>query len=380
MRILFFSSPLHGHVIPLIPVARAFRDRGDSVALVSAEVLAPLVAAEGIEFLAAGPGAEGVMVEMVRRTGIDPVEAGQTSSPETVAEMFAGVRVDLGYQDSLIHAREFGPDLIVAEALDFVGPVVAAALGVPYATVALGPAVPPEFMDLLIARAARASAEHDLEYRAPDWYLDPCPASLQIEQWQAPRNHFGLRPEPFSAGGSTLPELSQTRERTGRRRVLASFGTLFSDPGLMSALLTSLLALDIEVCVTLGLATAESDFSVHDERVQYVGFTPLAALLDGVDAVLTVGGSGTVLGALSRGLPMVLLPQGADQPINAARVAAVGAGIALPVGPASPDAVAEAVAQVLDKPDYRLAAERMAEEIRALPSAHEIAASLIASI
>ena len=49
-------------------------------------------------------------------------------------------------------------------------------------------------------------------------------------------------------------------------------------------------------------------------------FVPLDRLLTGVSAVVSHGGGGTILAALSRGLPLVLLPRA---PIfhNAQRVA-----------------------------------------------------------
>ena len=40
--------------------------------------------------------------------------------------------------------------------------------------------------------------------------------------------------------------------------------------------------------------------------------------------VVSHGGSGSVVGALAHGLPMVLLPLGADQPQNARRCAELG--------------------------------------------------------
>lgn len=380
MRTLFFSSPLYGHIIPQIPLARAFRDRGDTVAFVTAREFAPLFAAERITLLPAGPTGEGVMEEMVCRTGVDPVEAGQTGSPETVVEMFAGVRVDLGFLDALAHAREFEPDLIVAEALDFVGPMVADALGVPYATMPFGPALPSPFAELFAAEVARACERRGLRCNLPDWYLDPCPPSLQCPDWQAPKGRIGLRPEAFRRDGAAGARAALAGERTGRARVLATFGTLFADTCYINSLLTGLLAQDFEIRLTLGLTAAEADFSGHYDRVEYFGFTPLDQLLDDVDVVLTVGGAGTVLGALSRGLPLVVTPQGADQPINASRVAAAGAGITFPPGRADPGSVAEAVETVLTRPEYRQSAQRIAAEIRELPAADEVADRLAAAL
>ena len=44
---------------------------------------------------------------------------------------------------------------------------------------------------------------------------------------------------------------------------------------------------------------------------------PLAAVLPSCDAVVSHGGSGTVLATLAHGLPTVILPLGADQPLHA---------------------------------------------------------------
>ena len=50
-------------------------------------------------------------------------------------------------------------------------------------------------------------------------------------------------------------------------------------------------------------------------------------------AMVAHGGAGTTLAALTAGVPLVLLPLSADQPINARRVAELGAGLALDGGP-----------------------------------------------
>ncbi|WP_342239788.1 glycosyltransferase [Inquilinus sp. OTU3971] len=78
-----------------------------------------------------------------------------------------------------------------------------------------------------------------------------------------------------------------------------------------------------------------------------------------------------MIGALAHGVPMVLLPIGADQPANAERCAALGVARVLdPVG-CSPEAVREATRAVLADPAYRSAAERMAQEIAAMPDPAE---------
>jgi MGT family glycosyltransferase len=108
--------------------------------------------------------------------------------------------------------------------------------------------------------------------------------------------------------------------------------------------------------------------NVHIER-----YIPQALILPHCDAVVSHGGSGSVIGALAHGLPMVLIPMGADQPVNAARCAELGVGRVLDAMTATPQDVRDAVSTVLVDPTYRQAAERMRDEIAALPGpAHAV--------
>lgn len=50
-------------------------------------------------------------------------------SPSAIGEVFGGARVDLAVEEGIGQATEWAPDLVVAEPLDAVGPLVAARLG-----------------------------------------------------------------------------------------------------------------------------------------------------------------------------------------------------------------------------------------------------------
>jgi UDP:flavonoid glycosyltransferase YjiC (YdhE family) len=87
------------------------------------------------------------------------------------------------------------------------------------------------------------------------------------------------------------------------------------------------------------------------------------------DAVVCHGGSGSVIGSLAHGLPLLVLPMGADQPDNAARVEALGAGLQRDVMTVTPGEVEAAVDHLLHDPSYRDAAREIAAECSALPDA-----------
>jgi UDP:flavonoid glycosyltransferase YjiC (YdhE family) len=64
---------------------------------------------------------------------------------------------------------------------------------------------------------------------------------------------------------------------------------------------------------------------------------------------------------------MVLLPIGADQPLNARRCEELGLARTLDAVRATPDSVRQAVSGVLADPTYRRNAARLRAEIAALP-------------
>lgn len=373
MRILVSSVPQHGHLLPLFPLARAFAERGHEVAVLTAAGMAPVVAAQGLRHLPAGPLPDALFAEVARRTGADP--AGDPT-PESVAEFFAGTRIDLTADEALAAGAEFQPDLVVAETCDFVGPLVAAATGAPVATLAFGPPMPVVFTDAMEAQARIRHEARDLPWEPRKWLLDTWPASMRPDEWQQPEGWLPLRPEAFRSPGSETwkPQVSV------RPRVLVTFGTFFGDPAKLSPLLRALSTEDLDVVVTLGLLANADDFDVDHERITFVGFTPMEDLLDGVDVVVTHGGAGTTAAALMKGVPLVVLPQGADQFLQAERVAAAQAGIALDPPAQTPQALADAVRSVLTDVRVRENVTTIAKEIAAMPDAHEVAATLEARL
>ena len=91
-------------------------------------------------------------------------------------------------------------------------------------------------------------------------------------------------------------------------------------------------------------------------------------------AVVTHGGFGTVSAALAHGLPMVLLPISADQPMNAARLVAAGVGVTVVPDDRTPAAIRRATRRVLGEPALTMTARRSAAAARRRPDlAHAIA-------
>jgi UDP:flavonoid glycosyltransferase YjiC (YdhE family) len=111
-------------------------------------------------------------------------------------------------------------------------------------------------------------------------------------------------------------------------------------------------------------------------------------VLSHAEAVVTHCGSGTALGALAAGVPMVAVPLFADQFENSRRIGAAGAAYVLE-GRRDQDAstramvserdapeLAAAIARVQGDPSYRHNAGLIAEEIATMPTADVVLGQL----
>jgi UDP:flavonoid glycosyltransferase YjiC (YdhE family) len=78
--------------------------------------------------------------------------------------------------------------------------------------------------------------------------------------------------------------------------------------------------------------------------------------------VVTHAGHGTVIRALANGVPLVCIPMGRDQPGNAARVVARGAGLRL-TPKADVAAIRDTIQHVFSDPKFRESAQRLGKAI-----------------
>ncbi|MGW2689833.1 glycosyltransferase [Streptomyces sp. NPDC001414] len=365
-----------GHLLPMLPLARALRQQGHVVGFVTSAHMAGSVEPDGFRLIAAGPPTEAVAAEVARRSGSD-ILAGQ--SPELVGQFFAGARVDLCVDEALAEAREWEPGMIVSEHCDYVGPLVAAVLKVPSVVMAIDPALEPEVMDALAETVGSRYLERGLVAPADTpsgrRLLDLCPPSLQRGGALPTADRIALRPEPHQAPAGS-PRASRAAH-TGRPRVLVSFSTAPGAPSRLGPVLRSLAALDVDLVATSGGVPVDT-LGLDPERVELVTFLPAAELLDGVSVVVHHGGSGTTFGAAARGVPAVVMPGMPGQARQAARLQAAGAGLALPAGEQGPESVTSAVRRLLTEPAFTTAAHRLRDEIAAMPSPAQVAARLVA--
>ena len=154
-----------------------------------------------------------------------------------------------------------------------------------------------------------------------------------------------------------------------RPTVYFTLGTIFNQESgdLFDRVLAGLRELPATVVVTVGRSLDPQRFDPQPANVHIERYVPQSLLLPHCDLVVNHGGSGSVIGALSHGLPLVVLPMGADQLPNAERCEQLGVGVVLDAVRVTPRSVRDATSALLRDAHAREAAERIRDETASLP-------------
>ncbi|KAE8762227.1 glycosyltransferase, partial [Georgenia thermotolerans] len=178
----------------------------------------------------------------------------------------------------------------------------------------------------------------------------------------------GAADDDATGPASVAPGLAPAADGA-RPLVYFSLGTVFNleSGDLFTRVLAGLRDLPADVLVSLGAGLDPALLGPQPAHVRVEPFVDQDRVIAAADVVVTHGGSGTVTAALTAGVPVVVLPMGADQPDNAARCAALGVGTVLDPVTVTPPQVRAAVGAVLTDPAFRRRAAALAAEAAALP-------------
>jgi MGT family glycosyltransferase len=403
---LLTCTPAHGHVAPLLAVARHLVASGHRVRMLTSSRYADRVRAAGAVFLALPPDADVNLDDPDRafpeRVGLrgpaalrfDMINLFLRPGPAQFAAVTAALsaeRTDAVLTEQLFMGTALLNELpragrppIVALGIFPLGvksPDVAPfGLGaVPLAGVrgrirnAMLTAVAEKVIFAPITREAHALARETVGRPLRRFFLDWASGAEAIVQFTVPEFEYPRRDLPSSVHfvGPLAPATPASDVPSwwadlddSRPMVHLTQGTIanFDFSQLIAPTLEALADLDVTVTVTTGGRPVD-ELPPLPANARAAAYLPYDQLLPLTDVLVTNGGYGGVQQALAHGIPLVVAGQTEDKVEVSARVGWSGAGINLKTNRPSAGAVRAAVVDVLNNPSYRGRARRIGEAI-----------------
>jgi UDP:flavonoid glycosyltransferase YjiC (YdhE family) len=384
-RFLFVAPPLAGHINPAAAVAAELTERGHSVAwAVPPGASERLVGAGARVFPCAGP------------VHID-------DRPRDLRGVAALKYLWSDFFAPLAHAMapgvttavmEFSPDLLVVDQQTVAGALVSERLGVPYVTSSTTSAeltgslfgLPKvdqwitDLLDGLRLSLGDPSARHDLRF-SPRLSLVFSTSELTGQVVRSPGPLRFVGPALGARDGFPGFPWEWVDRDDGRALALISLGTANAEVGgrflaeCVQAVRTRSDWLRA-VVVDPGRALRTRPSGRLDDDVLIQSAVPQLALMARADIAVCHAGHNTVTEALWHAVPLVVAPIRDDQPVVAAQVTAVGAGVRLRFGRADAERVGSALDTVLGDPGFTVAARRISASFRAAGGAPTAASCL----
>jgi MGT family glycosyltransferase len=403
--IIIASCPAHGHVTPLLTVARGFVERGDDVRFITGVAFADRVTATGATHIALPPDAdfnfddlEATFPERAGLKGLravtfdvehifanpakpqyEAVMAAHTAQP---ADVVLAEPAFLGAVFLLAHRRPIRPAVVICGVVP---------LGIPSAdTAPFGMGLPPARLfnrqrNAILAaltRRAWARAEDTLDRLHRTVHGQALPGQIltwntwadAIVQFTVPSFEYPRTDAPASlhfvgplgATGSQAPLPDWWGDLDGSRPVIhVTQGTVANKnyAQVIEPALEALADEDVLIAVTTGGRPLDTlpPLPANARAAEYL---PYDDLLPRTAVFVTNGGYGGVQYALRYGVPIVTTGGKEDKPEVGARVAWSGSGLRLRTERPTAKALQRAILATLREPCYRQASRRIAAEMR----------------
>jgi UDP:flavonoid glycosyltransferase YjiC (YdhE family) len=376
LRILFATTRGAGHFNPLVPyIDAALRGRHDAL-VAGPDVLAETVEGAGYPFWPVEAPPAHLLGPTWGR--VQTAATAEEADAIVVGEIFGRLNVEAALPRMRAACDEWRPDLVLREPAEFASAIAAETAAIPHARVAIALAASERHLMDVAAPSIEEQSHGIVDAILGSPYLTTWPASVEDPEDPGPPNARRFRDPAADAPPGALRDWWPGDDRP---LVYLSFGSVTGGlpmaPALYRAALEAAEQVPARVLATTGNELDLEALGAPPPNVHLTRWVPQVDAFAAASLVVCHGGSGTTLGALAAGLPLVIVPLFADQPPNARRVAEVGAGLvveplfdgpskALPTSIDS-DTLRDAILAGLRDDSLARSAQAIAEEMRALP-------------
>ena len=383
MKILCCSVATDGFLFPSIAVAEALRDLGHEVAFVTD--------------ISRGP--------LLEQAGFERIPRGAKDGPSfEIERWFYGLPIAMQVKHIEYALERFPADVLLGQPLA-VGPyIVRDKTELPLAVLGLAPPLWP--VDPAVANGPRNEVEErrlgrhsemmtiynearklfQLPELADDFLDSPLLGDLYMAQtvpelWQA-EGSLAERIQPVGAcswePGRQDPDLDQWLQAgdISKPLIYVQFGRSFERADPMNTLFASLADKPCRIAASVG--RCDSGAGTIPEGCFVRDLVPQHRVLAYADLVIHGGNTTAMLGALTHGLPSLMLFGKGEQTDVAEVCSAAGAGIARPILDVTELEISCCVDRLLDQPSFRLEAQKLQRAFRRQGGARAAAEHVVA--
>lgn len=405
MRIVLSNIGTYGDINPLIALALELKRRGHTPVMAIPEVYRSRIAPVGLEFHPIRPDidpANNVLVEMVY-----DIKHGTEHGLRNF--LFPSLRQT--YDDLLDAAtKPSRADLLLLGELNYAGPIVAEATGIPWASYVLAPLsffsafdppVLPPYPKLakadkrvpgfgrVIKRVARFVSrkwpEPIYELRkelrlprgenplfdakhSPYLVLALFSRVLGVEQKDWPANTLitGFAFYDADSGNAKLPPHLDQFVATGEAPLVFTLGSaaVLAAGDFYEVSAQAAVELGMRAVLLIGSDPRNKPKQKLPDSICVAEYAPYSKLFSSASVVVHQGGVGTTAQCLNAGKPMLIMPYSHDQPDNARRMKRIGVAKVIQKAKYTPQKVTRKVRKILDDPEIARTARVVAEELR----------------
>lgn len=376
-KVLFLGLPLHGHTNPSLPVVRALVERGDEVTYYSAAPFAVKIEQAGAHYR---PYRNAFLADMTKLP--ERIEELSWLLTRTTAELLA--------QEDTFRAER--PDYIITDSVAPWGHWLAEMLRVPVVTsvstfainrhvlkYALRHGARPKSARMVwskikhigkaIALARRLRRQHGVKGPGITGLVfgrSDLNVVYTSREFQPCADTFDER---FEFVGPSLPAASEAAvPATGDSNVplvYVSLGTLFNAaPDFYKACFAAFRDEPVRVIMSIGTNVSQAALGEPPPNFVVAPHVPQLDVLARASVFLTHGGMNSVSESLYHGVPVVVVPQMAEQVIVGQRAEELGAGMCLTKDQTTPEHLRASVNRLVGDGRFRRQAAVLGQSLR----------------
>ncbi|MBA2938635.1 glycosyl transferase family 1 [Paenibacillus sp. CGMCC 1.16610] len=200
-------------------------------------------------------------------------------------------------------------------------------------------------------------------------FCNPAPLTIVYTTREFQPNGAAFDPTFKFVGPSIASRVTQENfdlaAIVGKEPIYISLGTVFNQAiDFYKLCFEAFGNTDHTVVMSIGNRAQMADLGEIPPNFIVKNYVPQTQLLPYTKLFITHGGMNSAHEGLYYGVPLIVIPQSADQPMVAAQVASIGAGMQLQMQSLTANQLREAVDHVLSEPSYKIAVANTRESLR----------------